>query len=94
MSAINPKSNIRSRVRPEGAVDYQDFQLQELFEGLIEQVLDYLGIDKGKNFLYQNFVGFEDFIDKKIQAYQAGKRITEKTDTPDESIIRICKGYE
>ena len=75
-------------------MDYHDFEIQELFEGICEQVLDYLGIDGGRTFLYHNFVGFEEAIDIKIADFQKGNRITRKTDRPDESIIRICKGYE
>ena len=84
----------RKPVKPKGAMDYQDFQLQELFEGLCEQALDYLGIDKGRNFLYDNFPNFFNEIDMKIDSYKQGHRITKKTEKPDESIIRICKGYE
>ena len=84
----------REPVKPENAVDYQDFQLQELFEGLCEQSLDYLGIEKGRTFLYDNFPNFFDWIDMKIEDYKQGHRITKKLDRPDEQIIRICKGYE
>ena len=94
MSHIGEETSVKPRVRPEDAVDYQDFQLQELFEGLCEQVFDYLGIEKGKRFLYDNFKGFTDWIDMKEDAYKQGNRITKRLDTPDESIIRICKGYE
>lgn len=84
----------KKSVKPENAVDYQDYELQTLFEGLCEQSLDYLGIEKGRTFLYDNFPDFFDWIDIKIEAYKQGKRITRKTDRPDESIIKICKGYE
>lgn len=84
----------RKPVKPENAVDYQDFQLQELFEGLCEQSLDYLGIEKGRTFLYDNFPNFFDWIDMKIEDYKQGHRITKKLDRPAEQIIRICKGYE
>ena len=84
----------KKSVKPEGAVDYQDFELQELFEGICEQVLDYLGIEKGTKFLYENFENFKSEVDMKIEAYQQGKRITRKLDKPDPDIIKICKGYE
>ena len=75
-------------------MDYYDFEIQELFEGICEQILDYLGVDDGRIFLYHNFVGFEDAIDMKIEAYQQGKRITVKTDLTDEAIKRICEGWK
>lgn len=75
-------------------MDYNDFELQELFEGICEQVLDYLGVENGRSFLYHNFVGFEDFIDMKIDAYKQGKRITQKTDLTDDAIKRICEGWK
>ena len=89
-----PSIGNKKSIRPEGAVDYQDFEIQELFEGICEQVLDYLGIDDGRKFLYHNFVGFENAVDMKIEAYQQGKRITQKTDLTDESIKKICEGWK
>ena len=71
-----------------------DFQLQELFEGLCEQSLDYLGIEKGRKFLYDSFPEFREWVDMKIEAYQKGKRITKKLSKPDSDIVKICKGYE
>ena len=75
-------------------MEYQDYELQTLFEGICEQVLDYLGIEDGRIFLYHNFIGFEDAIDVKIDAYKQGKRITVKTDLTDEAIKRICEGWK
>ena len=75
-------------------MDYIDFEIQELFEGICEQVLDYLGIDDGRDFLYHNFVGFENAIDIKIADFQKGNRITEKTEITDESIKKICEGWK
>ena len=75
-------------------MDYIDFEIQELFEGICEQVLDYLGIDDGRDFLYHNFVGFENAIDIKIADFQKGNRITEKTELTDESIKKICEGWK
>ena len=92
MAHVQPE--VRKSIKPKDAVDYQDFQLQELFEGLCEQSLDYLGIEKGRTFLYDNFPNFFDWIDIKIDSYKQGKRITPKLDKPDEAIIKICKGYE
>lgn len=89
-----PSIGNKKSIRPEGAVDYQDFEIQELFEGICEQVLDYLGIDDGRKFLYHNFVGFENAIDMKIEAYQQGKRITKKTELTDEAIKKICEGWK
>ena len=71
-----------------------DYQLQELFEGLCEQSLDYLGIEKGRRFLYDQFPQFIEEVDMKIDAYKEGKRITRKLKEPDPDIVRICKGYE
>ena len=75
-------------------MDYIDFEIQKLFEGICEQVLDYLGIDDGRDFLYHNFVGFENAIDIKIADFQKGNRITEKTEITDESIKKICEGWK
>lgn len=35
----------------EHKMDFTDYQIQELFEGLCEQILDYLGIEKGRECL-------------------------------------------
>ena len=72
-------------------MEYVDYQIQELFEGLCEQILDTLGIEDGRKFLKKNFVGFEDAIEIKIAEYQRGNRITKKLDKPDEAIKRICQ---
>lgn len=72
-------------------MEYVDYQIQELFEGLCEQILDTLGIEDGRKFLKKNFVGFEDAIEIKIAEYQKGNRITKKLDKPDEAIKRICQ---
>lgn len=72
-------------------MEYVDYQIQELFEGLCEQILDTLGIEDGRKFLKKNFVGFEEAIDMKIAEYQKGNRITKKLDKPDEAIKRICQ---
>ena len=75
-------------------VDYIDFELQELFEGICEQVLDYLGLEKGGRFLYDNFKGFKEEIDIKIKAYSQGTRITRRLDKPDPQIMKICEGWK
>ena len=75
-------------------MDYQDYELQSLFEGICEQVLDYLGIEDGRIFLYKQFASFRTAVDMKIDDYKAGNRITVRLDTPDESIIKICDGWK
>lgn len=75
-------------------MDYHDYQLQVLFEGLCEQILDYLGTEDGRQCLYKKFPGFEPAVDVKVESYICGHRITKKTDEPDAEIIKICEGWK
>lgn len=78
----------------EHKMDYVDFQIQEVFEGLCEQIVDYLGVEVGRKFLYDNFPNFVAEIDIKIESIENGVRITRKTQIPDSEIVRICEGYK
>lgn len=61
-----------------------------LFEGLCEQILDYLGTDEGRHLLYRKFPQFRTEVDIKTEAYMRGHRITRKQSVPDPQIVRIC----
>ena len=94
-SRKNPFMSWLSGMSEERKMTYYDFQLQELFEGLCEQVFDYLGPAQGKKFLCDKFKGFEDAIDIKFSAfYGEKKRITKKLDEPDPQIMKICEGWK
>ena len=86
--------NLTSKEEKGKLTHIADYQLQELFEGLCEQSLDYLGIEKGRKFLYDKFPQFIEEVNLKIDAYRDGKRITRKLNKPDPDIVKICKGYE